>query len=172
MPGKHHLRGFKIAKKSARRFAARGRCSASSLGQTPPWKKARSAPVTYTLSTCIARINSEHSHLNTIFPFSVIFIPFSRSALSAPTPDWDIFFFRVLFFFFLEHLSCLLRPPMEVTTHPPPPSIHFFFSSFLLSCRFFSSHLVSSLLFSLKISLLMYLVNNSYNSATDLLCGS
>ena len=68
MPGKHHLRGFKIAKKkigspvhrknaimplvdarktsltgvqnrkkkSARRFAARGRCSASSLGQTPP----------------------------------------------------------------------------------------------------------------------------------------
>ena len=83
MPGKHHLRGFKIAKKigsplrgswtmlrighrlcivkrharktsltgvqiakkkSARRYAARGRCSASSLGQTPPWKKARSAP--------------------------------------------------------------------------------------------------------------------------------
>ena len=45
--GKHHLRGFKIApkKKSVRRFAARGRCSASSLGQTPPpWKKARSAP--------------------------------------------------------------------------------------------------------------------------------
>ena len=73
---KHHLRGFKIAKKnrlaatrlghqiakkigsplrgsdikiakknkSARRYAARGRCSASSLGQTPPWKKARSAP--------------------------------------------------------------------------------------------------------------------------------
>ena len=27
MPGKHHLRGFKIAKKSARRFAARGRWS-------------------------------------------------------------------------------------------------------------------------------------------------
>ena len=44
MPGKHHLRGF-IAKKSARRYAASGRCSASSLGQTPPWKKARSAPV-------------------------------------------------------------------------------------------------------------------------------
>ena len=44
---KHHLRGFKIApKKSARRYAARGRCSASSLSQTPPppWKKARSAP--------------------------------------------------------------------------------------------------------------------------------
>ena len=34
MPGKHHLRGFKIAKKN--RLAARGRCSASSLGQTPP----------------------------------------------------------------------------------------------------------------------------------------
>ena len=32
-------------KKSARRYAARGRCSASSFGQTPPpWKKARSAP--------------------------------------------------------------------------------------------------------------------------------
>ena len=45
---KTSLTGLKIAqKKSARRFAARGRCSASSLGQTPPppWKKARSAPV-------------------------------------------------------------------------------------------------------------------------------
>ena len=30
-----------------RRFVARGRCSASSLGQTPPWKKARSAPGLY-----------------------------------------------------------------------------------------------------------------------------
>ena len=35
-------------KKSARRYAARGRCSASSLGQTPPWKKARSAPDHFT----------------------------------------------------------------------------------------------------------------------------
>ena len=49
MPGKHHLREFKIAKKSARRFAARGRCSASSLAQTPPWKKARSAPASPTV---------------------------------------------------------------------------------------------------------------------------
>ena len=46
MPGKHHLRGFKIAKKSARRYAARGRCSASSLGQTPPLGKKLNPPLT------------------------------------------------------------------------------------------------------------------------------
>ena len=59
MPGKHHLRGFKIApKKSARRYAARGRCSASSLGQPPPpWKKARSAPVRSQFCTISMQVN-------------------------------------------------------------------------------------------------------------------
>ena len=36
---KTSLMGVQNSKKSARRYAARGRCSASSLGQTPPLEK-------------------------------------------------------------------------------------------------------------------------------------
>ena len=79
MPGKHHLRGFKIAKKSARRFAARGRCSASSLAQTPPWKKARSAPDLRNMS----EVGREPLHKQIVSPIRSL-PPQSKTASGAP----------------------------------------------------------------------------------------